>query len=98
MMRFRSTVNANHSYRAYDSIQIPYFFFSGLARTSAVRPLTYLRSGLARTSAARPLLTYTPAMIVSRLAETAGEFEEIYMPQTDPRPGPAGASVSLGSK
>jgi hypothetical protein len=32
-----------------------------------------LRSGLAWTSAARPLLTYTPAMIVSRLAETAGE-------------------------
>ena len=35
-----------------------------------------LRSGLARTSAARPLLTYTPAMIVSRLAETAGEWIE----------------------
>ena len=56
-----------------DSIQISYFSLlcSGLAWTSAARPLTYLRSGLARTSAARALLIYTPVMIVAGLAETA---------------------------
>ena len=57
-VRFRSTVSANHVYRACDAMRFDsdsLLFYSGLARTSAARPLTYLRSGLARTSAARPL-------------------------------------------
>ncbi len=73
-VRFRSTVSANHVYRACDAMRFDsdsLLFYSGLARTSAARPLTYLRSGLARTSAARPLLIYTPVMIVAGLAETA---------------------------
>ena len=57
-MRFRSTVSTNH--RVCDPMMIRFSFSyfsllcSGLAWTSAARPLTYLRSGLARTSAARP--------------------------------------------
>ena len=58
-----------------DSIQISLirFFTQRPCLDLRCQALTYLRSGLAWTSAARPLLTYTPAMIVSRLAETAGE-------------------------
>ena len=66
-MRLRSTVSTNH--RVCDPMMIRFSFSyfsllcSGLAWTSAARPLTYLRSGLARTSAARPFTYLLPAML-----------------------------------
>jgi hypothetical protein len=70
--------------RSDDSIQISltFLYAAALLGPPLPGPVTYLRSGLARTSAARPLLTYTPAMTVSRLAETVSESKKFGMPKT----------------